>query len=191
MIYVIGDGGLGREVKCYIESTGEIAELVGPQSRLSDDDLLAMAQPDVVIAVGDPALRRELARKFAGRVVFKNIFAGSVQRHSIRRLGRGCVFAPGVRLTTGIEIGNHIHFNLNVTVGHDTIIHDYCVINPGANISGRVTLGEGVLVGTGACIRDGVSVGKNAVIGMGAVVVKNVPAGMTVAGNPARELRRG
>ena len=39
-------------------------------------------------------------------------------------------------------------------------------------------------------IRQGLSIGPGATVGMGAVVTKNVPAGATVAGNPARFLKK-
>lgn len=45
-------------------------------------------------------------------------------------------------------------------------------------------------IGSGAVILCGVTIGENAVVGAGSVVTKDVPAGATVAGNPAKTLRR-
>jgi maltose O-acetyltransferase len=46
-----------------------------------------------------------------------------------------------------------------------------------------------VWIGGGALILPGVSVGDDAIVGAGAVVTRDVPAGATVTGNPARPLR--
>lgn len=73
-------------------------------------------------------------------------------------------------------------------IGHDANIGEKCNIAPGALIGGHVTVGNRVKIGMGAMIRPRVSVGNGAIIGMGAVVVKNVPAGETWAGNPARPI---
>ncbi|MEM8591324.1 MAG: sugar O-acetyltransferase [Pseudomonadota bacterium] len=51
-----------------------------------------------------------------------------------------------------------------------------------------ITIGADVWIGGGALILPGVSVGDNAIIGAGAVVTKDVPAGSTVAGNPAKPI---
>jgi acetyltransferase-like isoleucine patch superfamily enzyme len=45
---------------------------------------------------------------------------------------------------------------------------------------------RGASVGSGAVLLCGITVGENAMIGAGSVVTKDVPAGATVAGNPAR-----
>ncbi|MFV2054203.1 DapH/DapD/GlmU-related protein, partial [Aliiroseovarius sp. YM-037] len=56
----------------------------------------------------------------------------------------------------------------------------------GLEIAHPVTIGANVWIGGGAIVLPGVSVGDGAIIGAGSVVTRNVPAGATVAGNPAR-----
>ena len=47
---------------------------------------------------------------------------------------------------------------------------------------------RGASIGSGATILCGVTIGEHAIVGAGAVVTKDVPAGASVAGNPARGL---
>jgi acyl-[acyl carrier protein]--UDP-N-acetylglucosamine O-acyltransferase len=73
-------------------------------------------------------------------------------------------------------------------VGHDAVIGADCVLTTGCIIGGHATLGDGVKVGLGAVILPWRKVGDGATVGAGAVVTKDVQAGMTVVGNPARVL---
>ena len=53
----------------------------------------------------------------------------------------------------------------------------------------RTIVRRGASIGTGATILGGIEIGARATVGAGSVVTRDVPAGATVAGNPARILR--
>jgi maltose O-acetyltransferase len=59
----------------------------------------------------------------------------------------------------------------------------------GLEFGRTVEIGRNVWIGGGAIILPGIRIGDDAVIGAGSVVTRDVPAGTTVAGNPARRIR--
>jgi maltose O-acetyltransferase len=56
----------------------------------------------------------------------------------------------------------------------------------GVELGRPVDIGRNVWIGGGAIILPGVRIGDDAVIGAGSVVTRDVPAGATAVGNPAR-----
>jgi hypothetical protein len=84
----------------------------------------------------------------------------------------------------------------DVTISHnvDFITHDggLRVVRdrwPGAYMYAPISVGPRVFIGAHAVLMPGVTVGDGAVIGAMSVVTKDVPAGMVVAGVPARPVR--
>ena len=75
------------------------------------------------------------------------------------------------------------------TVGHDTLIKEYCSFMPSVNISGEVEVQECVYVGTGAKIINRLQIGKNTIVGAGAVVSKSLPENCTAVGIPAKPIK--
>lgn len=53
-----------------------------------------------------------------------------------------------------------------------------------------ITIGRNVWIGGGALVLPGVTIGDDAIVGAGSVVTRDVAAGSTVVGNPARAVRR-
>lgn len=100
--------------------------------------------------------------------------------------------AAFVTIDSGLErpttIGAHVMLMAKVHIGHDAIVEAHTTIAPLSSIGGFVTIGKNVRMGQGALIKPRITIGDNAVIGMGAVVIRDVPAGVTVAGNPAMQL---
>jgi acetyltransferase-like isoleucine patch superfamily enzyme len=104
------------------------------------------------------------------------------------QIGEGAIICAGSIATVNVRFEPFCMVNLTCTIGHEAVIGRGSVLNPTVNISGGVELGSGVLVGTGAQILQYVKVGDGATIGAGAVVTKDVYAGTTVVGIPAKEL---
>lgn len=84
------------------------------------------------------------------------------------------------------SIGDRSKIDNLVHVAHNALVGEDVVIVAGAIICGSVVLEDGCYVSAGAIIRDHVTVGAGSLVGMGAVVTKDVPAGVTVLGSPAR-----
>ena len=95
----------------------------------------------------------------------------------------------GVICTVSILIGRHVIINLNTTIGHETVIEDFCTIAPNASISGNIILEGLVEIGTGAKLREKITVGNGCVVGMGSVLSKSVEPNKVVVGNPARTIK--
>jgi sugar O-acyltransferase (sialic acid O-acetyltransferase NeuD family) len=174
-------------------SEQRVGESLGGSTIVGTDDwLVDRKEPtDVVIAIGEPSVRADVARRIqlCSHARFPNLIHPSVSIDMTRvEFGSGNVITAGVALTCEIEIGDFNYLNLNVTVGHDARIGSFNVLNPGVNVSGGVVIRDQVLVGTGAQLLEGVEVGDRAVVGAGAVVVKNVDGEVTVVGIPARPL---
>ncbi len=104
-------------------------------------------------------------------------------------MGEGTIITAGNILTVDIKIGKHVMVNLDCTIGHDTVIEDFCSIMPSANISGNVKLEEGAYIGTGTQIINKIVIGKYSIIGAGAVVIRDIPARCTAVGVPAKPIK--
>ena len=107
----------------------------------------------------------------------------------------------GIEIHPGATIGRRVFIDhgMGIVIGETAEVGDDSTIYQGVTLGGtslakgakrHPTLGRGVIVGAGAQVLGGFTVGDGARIGSNAVVVKEVPAGATAVGNPARILHK-
>ncbi|WP_421698948.1 sugar O-acetyltransferase [Ancylobacter sp.] len=162
----------------------------------------------------DPEIQAAERAAFAWLARFNaSLSLSRAERRALLAEGLGTVGErTGIRPPFHCDYGVNIHLGTGVFLNFDCVILDVVEvrigdgteIGPGTHIYtaehprdpevrrlgleyGRpVSIGRNVWIGGKAIILPGITIGDNAVIGAGAVVTRDVPAGATAVGNPAR-----
>lgn len=208
-IVIYGAGGFGMEVAWLIEDINKVEPSWNLLGYIDDDkakwgrrfygyvvlggmNYLESSRGDLAIAIamGNPLQRKLLVTKLMDRqnISFPSLIHPSVIMSHSTQIGNGVIIAASSILTVEIVIGQHVHINLDCTVGHGALIEPYCTLFPSVNISGNVILRSCVSIGTGTSIIQGLEIGTNSVVGAGAVVIRDVEPDTVVVGNPARPI---
>ena len=117
-----------------------------------------------------------------------------------RALSQLARFLTGIEIHPGAQIGDglFIDHGMGVVIGETAMIGNDVTLFQGVTLGGtgketgkrHPTLGNNVVVGTGAKILGNIHIGDNSYIGANAVILKDVPANATVVGVPGRITRQ-
>ena len=115
-----------------------------------------------------------------------------IQRGAV--VGERCKISSHTFVCAGVEIGDEVFIGHGVVFVNDKYPRattDAGLLQEDADWSLlRTHVGRGASIGSAAVVLGGVTIGEGAIVGAGAVVVHDVSAGATVAGIPARALKK-
>ncbi|HEY8599559.1 MAG TPA: DapH/DapD/GlmU-related protein [Thermomicrobiales bacterium] len=164
------------------------------------------------LEVGGETFRRFQSRENPALTLGDRVSVYMWTRFSIEPAGTLAVGDDSVLVGAVFMCAERISVGARVVISHNVIIadsdfhpHDPALRQQDAvaiapnNTAGQrppllarpVIIGDDVWIGIGALVLKGVHIGAGARIGAGAVVTADVPAGASVAGNPARIIARG
>ena len=109
-------------------------------------------------------------------------------------IGKNAVIMMGAVINIGAEIGEGSMVDMNAVIGARGKIGKRVHLGAGAVVAGVLEppskspceIGDDVMIGANSVILEGVKIGNGSVVAAGSVVVDDVPAGVVVAGSPAK-----
>lgn len=202
-LLLVGASGLAREVLAVVRSTGShrvlgyldddparhglslrSVRIVGGLDAIGDHP-----EAEILLCVGKGAGREGLVRRIEERFPqtrYATVVHPSVDVPAGCTVGAGSILLAHTALTADVRIGRHVVVMPNATLTHDDVLEDFVTIAAGVSLGGNVTVGARAYLGMSSSVRERLRVGPDATIGMGAVVLRDVPAGQTWVGLPAR-----
>lgn len=126
--------------------------------------------------------------KLSARVISQIArFLTGIEIHPGARIGKGFFIDHGM----GVVIGETTEIGNNVTMYHDITLGGTTVFDKHGKITAKrhPTIGNNVIIGSGAQVLGPIKIGDNAKIGSNAIVVKEVPADTTVVGMAAHKVQ--
>ena len=202
-IVVVGGGGLGREVLCYLQAdiangamansqiTGvvddnpncEVMECMHGVTFLGGLEALQMADKyRFLIAISSPERRQKVASEIAalGCELLTYVHSSAYVAQDAR-VGEGTFVAPNCVINSGAIVGKCCALNVFCSIGHGTVVGDYSVLSPYCALNGNSQIGKSCMLGTRATISPGVSLGDRCKVDTHSVVKANVADSMIVS----------
>ncbi len=210
-LIILGTGDFGREMAHMVERINDRSaekkwnllgfstndeeikgSVVDGYDVICTDDELKRCTDEiyVICSLGVSKARKRVVEKISNpNIKFATLIDPDVKLFRDAEVGEGSVICAGSIFAINTHVGKHVIVNLNSTLGHDVVVEDYCVINPGVNISGKVTVHECSDLGTGSKVIQGLSIGPNTTVGAGAAVVRDIPPNCVAVGVPAKPIK--
>lgn len=186
---------IGYVDKCGFQGDESLDVSVGSMycPYLGEDEYLLGRQKEtnVAVSVGEPGLRKKIAEELSKnpRLKFPSLIMGDTRLCTDIKMGQGCIISMGCQVSTNVMLGDFVLLNIGSLVCHDGILGDYVTLSPDVKAAGQVVIGNCCDLGLGTRIIQGITIGDGVIAGAGSVIVKDVEAGCTIAGVPAKRIK--
>lgn len=141
-----------------------------------------------VVAIGNSKIRSSIQEQLSA--IAPALIHPAAVVSPTARLGKGTVVMPHAVVNSDTLVGEGVIINSGAVVEHDCTIDNFAHICPNSALAGGVTVGANSWIGIGSSVIQLVTIGSDVTVGAGSVVIRDVPDGQTVAGTPAKLLKR-
>lgn len=203
-LIIIGAGGYAKSVldsvdyynytiQGFIDEISSAKEHLGyPILAKSLDELDDTHQYFYFIAIGNNGKRKIwYDRLVANGLRLVNIVDKSSLVSPHAKIGNCCFIGKLAVVNSKAAIGNDCIINTRALVEHGCHVHDHVNLSTNSVINGDVEVGDGSFIGSCAVTIGQVKIGKWSTVGAGSVVIHDVEDGVTVAGVPAKFIKKG
>ena len=206
-LIIVGAGGFGRDLY-YI-----ITESIGYNKKFKilgyiDDDLDAMngfsdypkligkissheilKNQIFICSIADMKHKVKIVESLLVKgAIFTNIIHSTARIAISSKIGIGSIIGPLVSIGADSRIQNFCILQTGVIIGHDAIVGEYSRIDNYSILVAGVVLEKFCTIHSNSVINVNVKINEKAIVGACSFVIKNVESGITVFGNPARRL---
>ena len=200
-ILIVGGGGFGREVRCWVrdawpaenalfagflDGAASRAGVAGPV--LGDPDTYQPMPGDgLLLGVGIPGVRRRLAEMLSARGgQFLTLVHPTAIVVPSAVVGEGTIVCPHGVVSDAASLGRGVLVNYHASVAHDASVGDFCVLAPYATLGGFAGVGADVFLGLHASVGPGRRVGDRSKVSANSCALADVPPDTLVYGVPGR-----
>lgn len=202
-IYLLGAGDHGlvlldalslsdTTIRGVVDPARESGSQVSGISVVDEASLLNLDRSQVLLVNGvggrnSISQRHDVFRRYTS---LGFTFRGVIHPEAI--IARDCLIDSSAQIMAAVVVQTRAHIGANAVVNtssvieHDCVVGVSCFIGPRSVLAGRVRTGDEAFVGAGVTVLPGITIGSRSVVGAGSVVTRDVVAGQTVMGNPAR-----
>jgi sugar O-acyltransferase (sialic acid O-acetyltransferase NeuD family) len=210
-IVIIGAGGMGKEVAWLIENINasiptwnilgflvdeKYSESFGQKvfgfTVLGSESWILDFGKEIYVtcAIGKSTVRKSVYEKLS---LFANVKLATLIDPTVRidksmKIGEGSIICRNCTVTVDSTIGKGVLMNTGASVGHDSLVGDYCTFLTNSIAAGHTTFGTCCEIGSGAFILQGKTIAANTTLAPLSSLLKDITEAGVYAGNPARRM---
>lgn len=203
-ILIVGAGGFGREVLQWVRDAwpdrfDHVAGFLSADADLlhasdhghgivgSPEDYRAAPGDGLLLAIGVPHVRRQVAESLASRGgEFLTLLHPTAIVSPTACIGTGAILCPYAVASDACRVGRFVLMNYHASLGHDATAGDFAVLSPYATLGGKAHVAEDVFLGLHASVGPGKTVGARSKVSANSCVLADAPAESLVYGVPGR-----